>query len=226
MAFPLLPMWVPWRSYGTSMVGTLQGKVMSVCLSLPLPRERNIPFFWSTNVDPLMKLDITAITIPATGSEISLGSESKAINVLLFIWLSLTAESLVVNFGWVESAVMRMCGPSSTRLHCPCLFPIYTLKWYIIPYNYCARFHSNVLLAASRVTSTVNWDSVWYRKHVFFISEIFHSLKSLRDCYHTLGDVHRECPHLLRLHHNVSPLCSTNSEMTSQVHFKTTTRAK
>lgn len=56
------------------------------CFCLPLSRERKIPFFWSTNVDPLMKLDTTAITIPATGNETPLGS----ITLAVFVMFSLT----------------------------------------------------------------------------------------------------------------------------------------
>lgn len=43
--------------------------LVSVLFGLPRARERNIPFFWSTNVEPLMKLDTTAIAIPATDGE-------------------------------------------------------------------------------------------------------------------------------------------------------------
>ena len=40
-------------------------------LNIPLASARSIPFFWSTNVEPLIKLDITAIIIPATGNSMS-----------------------------------------------------------------------------------------------------------------------------------------------------------
>lgn len=49
-------------------------------VSLPLSRERNIPFLWSTNVDPLIKLDTTAISIPID-NETLFGWESTSITV-------------------------------------------------------------------------------------------------------------------------------------------------
>lgn len=52
----------------------------ALCVSLPLSRERNIPFLWSTNVDPLIKLDTTAISIPMD-NETPLGWESTSITV-------------------------------------------------------------------------------------------------------------------------------------------------
>lgn len=49
-----------------------------LCHPLPLSRERKIPFFWSTKVDPLMTLDITAIATPRSGSGAALNPETEA----------------------------------------------------------------------------------------------------------------------------------------------------
>lgn len=61
---------------------------------VPDLRARSIPFFWSTNVDPLTKLDKTAITTPTTGNAAS--SINLVKMVLLIQYVSLDPMKLLI----------------------------------------------------------------------------------------------------------------------------------
>lgn len=74
-----------WRTFNTSvsLYYSTNSHVYCFC-ALPLWRERSIPFFCSTNVDPLTKLDIIAIVIPRFWEETAGSPESEAITAALF----------------------------------------------------------------------------------------------------------------------------------------------
>lgn len=74
-----------WRTFksSVSLYYSTNSHVYCFC-ALPLWRERSIPFFCSTNVDPLMKLDIIAIVIPRFWEETAGSPESEAITAALF----------------------------------------------------------------------------------------------------------------------------------------------